>query len=630
MLFFLEYGSLNRPGRFIAWLALSTLVLIPLLAVLLAQFYSPPFLIGSARYLLSALAQTIAALLAVSFTVAFVIFQVVSNRLTPGAASVIPRNPALHALLAIGAATILSSLVLLAFVADATKSPTSVLLAKYAPAATIASLLSGSVVLSLVVFSFWRILEYLRPETILRIHSEAIMKSQRRMAKGRELKISLSDILDELHILTELGERLCTIEDARSLGFLYENLNACLAHSLRIYDDAIQGGTDSIADMNPMRYGGYSRGLELILGQAARTCDRLCTPRANEEDAQRCWMDMYKRWVEPGLAVYDSQLSICAGYDKKVFGHVVGMISYLRSRAKRPVYFWRTLISWCDHITSAIQDLDQRAHRDEAMDLSILGRGTQPYPIEHLIMLFRSLTRYYSTALREKSMNVWARLDLIRPKLPLPRNVQSEPTEMLKHWRHPTQQDDAREQIEGIVPTDYVQWIRAKAWSVLIDAGSVLYREGQKAPVGPDLVEGYFSLLGDVFEQELRSEGRYGRLCPSLLEDALEIALKENLANWRKGDTPDQIYGHFHFVKFWLRLRIYISENRGIWPISKCARAAEMHLNLPDAIDMAIEQGIKEGGSRAYRFFSGIEESPMVKIQAALARLSETLHSKKP
>jgi len=630
VLFFLKYGSLKRPGPFVAWLALSTLILIPLLAVLLAQFYSPPFLIGSARYLLSALAQTIAALLAVSFTVAFVIFQVVSNRLTPGAASVIPRNPALHALLAVGAATILDSLAFLAFVADATKSEASVILAKYAPAAAIASLFGGAVALSLVVFSFWRILEYLRPETVLRIHSEAIMKSQRRMAKGRELKACLSDILDELHILTELGEKLCKIEDARSLGFLYQKFKACLAHSLRIYDDAIRRGADSVADINPVRYGRYSDSLEQILVEALRTCDRLCAPRGNEEDARRCWMDMYYLWVNPGLAVYDSQLPVCMEYDERVFGRVVGMIGYLRDRTKRREYFDRSLRHWSELIAKSIRELDARAHRDNPAVAPASGAIKQSYPIEHLIALFRGLISVFKTALLDEDTIVQIKLNVMRDALLGPKPYQDVCPQLLKHWTVRSQDDGGSEQLETVAPTDYVRWIRVKAWSVLIDAGSVLCRQGQEIPGGKDLVKGYFSLLGDVFEQELKGERHFGKLSPSVLEDALELVLNENAPSWRKSGTPDVIRQHLHSVKFWLRLRIYLAANRNLWPVNRCRVASEFHGNLSKAIDKAIEQMPDEVNMGTWAILMGLQitdRGVFPGIDAVLRGLSEALHS---
>lgn len=543
---FIRYSSLRHTGRFAASVAAGAIVLIPLSAIALGWVGLPFWLIESSRYVLSGLAQTVAALLAVCFTLAFVVFQVASARLTAGAANIILRNPALHALVAIGASVILFSFVLLTLIpkapADSASSvdPASQVqdgLAKLAPASAAAALLPAAVILALVVFFFLHIVDCAKPETLLKVHSIALRRLQGALARGKDLLGISHDISEELRVLAELGERLVHKDEAKVLQDLCDILGDRLAEALKVYDQSLKSGDEDLqaSALNVLQ--AYTKGIGTMSTGAARQC------RSKQGSLEKLEAD----WISPCASILTESLGRCVKcIDASPLKHVTETLWDILLRSG----FYpsdHSLPACATKLRGLLDKLTDRALPMEAqVDASECLSGEAVYYNDHYDVLFDRMQELLLECVSSGRIDVCYEI--------FPETSKSSRGSFFNDW---SDVDHVQH-----LPAQFVAVPRRKLWQVLLSVGGfalrLVFDKGHESKA----VTQYLSFLKQMFECPGASDPSDSGFLEKALQDSLPRpprTLAEAIEY-----VPKRVL-LLHHPEFWLLLRIVLDAS-GHWP----------------------------------------------------------------
>ncbi len=566
---FLKYKTygFGQPERAAMLLGISTLVIIASIALGFPEGLAE-YPVDSARYFLSALAQTIAALLAVSFTAAFVIFQVASARLTARSANVILRNVTLNAFLTIGAATILASLVVLTLLPE--KAEDEVLLLSGSVSSwALACLFLGAVVLFIVVVFFVFVLDYVRPQTILEIHSRALHSHQSRLLRGSDAARAKFDITEELRVLTELSETLIKREDRKVFGLLSEILCGAYGQALRIWDKCVYDKGERASAVHDVMDAYALEVFAPLIDHIDALYDARTSRKAKEaiaKESERFMRDWLLVLIEP-LA---DELQGCGECENsEPLERILAILEKLSGRI--PSEFIRPYLkSWGNAISLRIQQLDQLADEAELGHISAL--------IDGLMIVIKRTT----------SPGVLDTRGLLHSIMLKVVDDDGNSAPLLKHWSCTS----------GVVNEhkQYTISVRKIFWRALFEVF------GSRHPYL------YISHCGKIFNLEVCATP----LSESFLEEILQhVWLKENEAS--------------EYITFWLSLRIYLAHNLKIWPVTNCASSSLLNDRLIAQIDAALEDMPKHGDLLDWTFLTGVDTGSPGYNDLSINRVNEAL-----
>ncbi|MCD6325955.1 DUF2254 domain-containing protein [bacterium] len=452
--------------------AILSFVAMAILALLLSAVPWPSYLVDSARYLLSALAQSVAAILAVSFTVAFVTFQVASSRLTPRAAGIILRSPALHHLLAIGAATILFTLIFLILVPTPENLFPDAWLIGLAVSAAISGVMAGFCILVLTVLFFVYALDYVRAETILDMHSKLLGDQQSCLQQDDKDRERLcSDIQEELQVLTELAEMLIKREDAKTFKLLMERLSEPFGQALDI-QDRIPPGQDF--QFGPNDFGLVGIYTVSTIGELIDCVDSFAVKTRSQisqtesEDRKKKWSQFEQDWIGPISTTATSLLDMCLRANTtEPLEAVLGILQDLQ-KPFGSEFIRSHLELWGYNVAMCIQKLDRAAHAS-----GLHARAQKSGPIvfqdekrEHMRVLMDGLRDVIWDCFRH---NVDQRLKILDSIVLRTSYDMEAAAPMLKHW------GESKEAIR--LNSSHLDFVRGITWAAFLRSAAMSFRK---------------------------------------------------------------------------------------------------------------------------------------------------------
>ncbi|HUT03764.1 MAG TPA: DUF2254 family protein [bacterium] len=591
----------GRGHEVVSRIAIRAFLVMVVVTLGLSPLPWPSYLVDSARYLQSALAQSVAALLAVCFTVAFVTFQVASSGPTPRAARVILRSPALYTLLAMGGSTILFSLAFLVLIPTPDDLPEDAFLIRLSVSAAATGVLAGFCILVLTVLFFVYALDYLRPETVVEMHTRLLKDQQLMLTDADDPRRLSLEIREELLELVNLGENLIRRDDRRVFSLFMERLSECFGQALQVWDR-----TQLQQDFE-LR----SLALDVITAYTVYTftplidrVDSLCVEGISQlpaQDVEKKWSQLERDWLSPVFTAAESQLDIClAAETVKPLEMTLSILGYL-SNAYKPKFIRSFLPKWGREVASSIQKLD---------------RAAQGAKLEHIRVLMNDLEEIIRLCFVN---NVDEKEKLLDAMLLETLDDSGDTAPMFKHWEGP----------EGPVGVkmQYIDSVRQIFWRALFEvAGPVFDPDLKPWPRWQTKMDyvGYVAKLSDV-------EVTCGFPKSSFLEDILQDVWREGLRHWRMRDNGPREYTGTQYITFWLWLRIYLAEGLGIWPVRNSAAGSSLDQKLLTVLDQAIENMTMD--SSVWFFLTGTDrnapDSNRVSKQAvnrSLDALSKAIH----
>ncbi|MBN1593056.1 MAG: hypothetical protein JW941_07420 [Candidatus Coatesbacteria bacterium] len=463
--------------------------------------------------------------MAVCFTVAFVTFQVVSSRLTSGAAAIILRSPALQKILSTGVSTIFFSL---AFLVIIPKSGTW--LTGLAISAAIVGVLAGGYILFLALSFFAFALDYVRQEVILEMHSGLLKEMEEQLEHGKCLEALPLHLKDELHVLAELWVEHCGKNDQRARDLLLKMFSQGYLRAFEILRDGPREG-----DIFATRLKALYAYIDELIG-ALDELDFHCSGHENRG----------KIWLSPLLSVLRSGGKRCLEFPTPApLSTWLGRLSqfYLRAEALNRE---AALSEWGRMIYISIGNLHSQAlyHMPNGVKSEAWFQDGV-FARQLLGNLFYYLNEALHACVREGYTG------LCRGILTNQMNPSLDGVTFLRHTK-PYSDDRI---------ISLIRFERKMLWRTILNVGGhVAYRDYQPNSDMGRLLE-FLSLATCIF----RGIGNVDLDEQGFLEIALLDALKsQDHHRWVQGNYSGPSLQDINIPRFWILLRIILGAC-GIW-----------------------------------------------------------------
>ncbi len=512
-------------------------------------------LFQAAHYLLSAIPQTLAALIGVSFAVLLVGFQMTSSTFSKRAARLAISDPIVLVSLAVFLVTIVHSLSFLAFQKElwALKLPDPVF-----HAAGVSSLFAACLCTVLLAWVCWRVTRLLKLKGLLHRLEHRLTALQDISFESFEQHKDLVRESRYLSVFTDLANSAITSRDP----FIVRECSEVLEHIILSALDGAYGMRECLSHRSPSEENSSAHGfidnhlraVYLMISAADLGCAQFAGTQAgpgheNPDLAHR----IASWWIEPGVRVLRHLASEAI---RRSWGKELALIfGYMRRIHRESAFFSvrEASVRWANELRGSVIYGEWK----EALTQTARQLPTNITLFLHWCIDVRDMLPARGLLLGRAGVEQF--------------DWPNEP--LMKHWQDTGSysSDRSRAFRETIEHQNLLKSIEA-LWAGFFDVGGHALYQALQEGKGSQVLADYLEMLCDTIRLEVNA---FTKLKESFLEDVLTKALKIPHVNWDRVPGVHREPKSFYYPRFWAILRVVLHV-RGLWPADRIAGPAKI------------------------------------------------------